>query len=82
LIRFASRKRKPFTRFMEMLSPGFALASLFSYWDVPSFKRKTRKSEAFTGQRHIIWTIAVQINSNARGVTLISLGFWNDIRPF
>jgi len=27
-------------------------------------------------------SIAVQINLNARGVTLISLGFWDDIRPF
>jgi hypothetical protein len=26
--------------------------------------------------------IAVQVNSNARGVALISLGFWDDIRPF
>ena len=33
-------------------------------------------------KKDILYHIAVQINSNARGVTLISLGFWNDIRPF
>ena len=31
---------------------------------------------------HLCNLIAVQINSNARGVTMISLGFWNGIRPF
>jgi len=40
-----------------------------------------RIAELFSKQ--ILFThIAVQINSNARRVRLISLGFWNDIRPF